>query len=344
MTVVYVAGLVLVSACGGSAAGMPGASNPPDGSSDAAPGGCATDRTGSLMALMMDVRGHMPGAGTNALTVPSTADRDQFASVVLRVLDGDDAAACALPAPYKLVRLTDPQAGLLRVVVEPSSPSRFYGTYAANPASARPLVVEAPHPIADTDTDLQSTAVFVQDHAKYLLVAGTHRCANLAASPCTGTTTACGASAPYRESDAAHEDTLPFYAVHAMISMHDSSLNFLQLHGNGESSCPDALVSDSSGTWSETGLAGRLAGALSAALPAPPAPGMSVGKCGLGFPTSGCNLCGTDNVEARDSAGAANACTQAGSSYGHFVHVEQHLTLRTAPYTVMVDAVNAAFP
>jgi hypothetical protein len=250
---------------------------------------------------MMDVRSHMPGAGTNALAVPSVADRDQFASVVTRVLDGDDAAACALPAPYKLVRLSDPQAGLVRVVVELASPSWFYGTYAASPAHTRALVVEAPHPIADTDTDLQATAVFAQDGAKYLLVAGTHRCANLAASPCTGTTTACGASAPYRESDAAHEDALPFFAVHAAISAHDSSLNFLQLHGNGESSCPDALVSDSSGAWSETGLAGRLAAALGSST--------SVGKCGLDFPTSGCNLCGTDNVEARDSAGAASSCT-----------------------------------
>lgn len=50
------------------------------------------------------------------------------------------------------------------------------------------------------------------------------------------------------------------------------------------------------------------------------------------------------SVVARVLDGAASACRQAGSSYGRFMQVEQHVTLRTSPYTVMVDAVSAAFP
>ncbi|HUJ62874.1 MAG TPA: hypothetical protein VLX92_30435, partial [Kofleriaceae bacterium] len=240
------------------------------------------------------------------------------------------------PGSYELIRLVDPIAGPLRVVVEPQ-PALFYGTYAANPAPTRELAVEAPHPLFDTDTELQATAVFVQTGARYLLVAGSHRCADPAASPCSGTTTACGASAPYRISDAAHADALPFYAIHAVLSARDASLSFLQLHGNSQPGCPGALVSDCSGAWSDTGLAATLAAALTSQ-------GVAIGECGSGYPTSACDLCGTDNVEARDTAGATTACTQDGASYGRFVHVEQQRSLRTAPYQAMIDAVEVAFP
>jgi hypothetical protein len=299
---------------------------------------CSADRAGSLVDLTMQVRTSMSqaaGAGTNALVVPNQHDRDAFVTLVSRVLDGDDAAACLLPAPYHLIRLTDPTAGLLRVVVEQPAPSLFYGTYAANPAAQRELAVEAPHPLFDTNTEVQAASVFVEARARYLLVAGTHRCADAAASPCSGTTTVCGTKAPYRVTDAAHSE-LPFYAVHAALSTQHDSLWFLQLHGNGDRSCPDALVSDSSGTWSDAGPAGKLAAALTAE-------GVDVGKCGQQFPTPGCSLCGTDNIEARETAGASSACTQSGTSYGRFVHVEQHLSLRASPYRAMVEAVKAAF-
>jgi hypothetical protein len=331
-----IAALSLIAACSSGAAVQTDVS-PVHAASSAV--GCGVDMTGSLMDLMAQAStaiSQHAGASTDAVAVPSPADRDAFASLVVQVLDGDDAAACALPPSYQLLRWVDPQAGALRVVIE-QTPVLFYGTYAANPAPTRQLAVEAPHPISDTRTELQSTAVFVQTGARFLAVAGSHRCADTAASGCTGTTTACGAAAPYRISDTAHTDTLPFYAVHALLSEQDPALVFLQLHGNSDAPCPDALVSDSSGTWSDTDPAGRLAAALTAG-------GIGVGKCGQGFPITGCNLCGTDNVEARESAGAADACTQLGTTYGRFVHVEQHLTLRTAPYQAMVDAVRAAFP
>jgi hypothetical protein len=335
--------LVLVVACGGSSQGNPSdALSSGDGKHADSPSGmkCGTDSNGSLMDVMTQAHNLMSqraGSGTNALAVPSAVNRDAFATIVVKVLDGDDSAACELPPSYQLIRLTDPQAGLVRVVVEQPNPTLFYGTYAANSAPTRQLVVEAPHPLFDTNTEFQATAVFTGTGARYLLVAGTHRCADAASSSCTGTTTACGASEPYRVSDAAHEDGLPFYAIHSALSTQDTSLPFLQLHGNSDTSCPEALVSDSSGSWNANDPAGRLGAALTGQ-------GVAIGECGNGYPTAGCNLCGTDNVEARESAGAPNACTQFGTSYGRFVHVEQHLTLRTAPYSAMVAAVKTAFP
>ena len=78
-----------------------------------------------------------------------------------------------------------------------------------------------------------------------------------------------------------------------------------------------------------------LAAALSAG-------GVAVGKCGAGYPTTACNLCGTDNVEARATATAADACTMRGTAYGRFVHVEQLASLRTA-YQPLIEATRTAF-
>ena len=98
-----------------------------------------------------------------------------------------------------------------------------------------------------------------------------------------------------------------------------------------------------SGDWNDAGLAATLAAALSAR-------SVSIGECGAGYPTATCDLCGTDNVQARYTAGSPEACTQLGTHYGRFVHVEQQLSLRQAPdggtggYEPLVAAVLATFP
>jgi hypothetical protein len=101
-------------------------------------------------------------------------------------------------------------------------------------------------------------------------------------------------------------------------------------------------MSDASGQWSDSGPTGMLAAALASR-------GVAIGRCGQGYPTTACNLCGTDNVEARATAGSAMACTQSGTSYGRVVHIEQQPALRATPaagvvgYQPLVDAVNATF-
>jgi hypothetical protein len=279
---------------------------------------CGVDVAGSLMDEMTAIAAAMrtgAAVGSNALVVPSAAARGAFASSVVAVLGGNEAAACSLPSSYRLMRMVDPAAGALRVVAEVTAsgqpaPSLFYGTYAAPrvvPSPSRALVIEAPHPLFDLDTELQATAVFTSSASRALLVAGAHRCTDVDASACSGTTNACTTDLePYRISDAAHEDALPFDAVHQLLSDGDATLLFLQLHGNAEP-CPTALVSDCSGAWNDAGAAATLAGALVAG-------GVAVGQCGAGYPTATCDLCGTDNVQARYTAGSGAACTQLSSS------------------------------
>jgi hypothetical protein len=330
-------------------ASIPDASFPdastPDGGAIACPS-IAID--GGLVAFVDRVTSAMEksgGAGSDAAVIPSASDRDDFAANVLALLSGS-ATACALPASYRAGSIAGGAATFV-VVAEMDdagnpSPSLFWGTYAAK--VGQPLsrvIVEAPHPLFDLHTEHEAAELCVQIQAGGLLIAGAHRCADPASSGCSGTTDACGTTAPYRISDAAHSVDLPFNAVHDAISRAVSA-PFLQLHGNTEP-CPAALVSDGSGSFADGGLAAAFATALENN-------GVSVGRCGLGFPSGGCDLCATDNVQARFTAGSADACTQAGASYARFVHVEQQPALRESPdagvtgYAPLIRAAAATFP
>ncbi|WP_394837948.1 hypothetical protein LVJ94_13635 [Pendulispora rubella] len=300
-----------------------------------------------LVHAIVSNMGLKAGAGSDAYVVPSPSVRDAFAASVVSTLSGDTHKACGLPASYRSFSLHDGAEDILLVAELDATghpaPQSFWGTYASRrPApGTRALVVEAPHPLFDKNTPYESRAVFSEARAEWFLMAGAHRCANEGSAGCDGTTTACGGdSAPYRESDTAHATTSPFFAIHAELSR-STDAPFLQLHGNAQS-CPDALISDASGTYSDAGVTARLAAAIEAR-------GPSVGRCGLGYPKTGCSLCGTDNVEARMTAGSSQACTEKGTQYGRLVHLEQRPGLRQIPdggtpgYQPVVDAVIATF-
>src|SRR4051794_28394120 len=134
-------GMLLVLGCAGCR-GSAGAHDlwvgglaPPQGS----PG--AVDLDVGFLGLIHAVVAAMRGtgnAGSDALAVPPAAERDAFAARVVAILGGDEAAACGLPASYRLARL----AGL-RVVAEVDAagqpaPSLMWGTYAAPRALPQP--------------------------------------------------------------------------------------------------------------------------------------------------------------------------------------------------------------
>src|SRR5262245_13949474 len=68
---------------------------------------------------------------------------------------------------------------------------RGWGLYAINLHGTRSIVIETPHPTADSGTEVEGAAFFLGLSARALLIAGTHRCANTQVSPCSGTTSAC---------------------------------------------------------------------------------------------------------------------------------------------------------
>jgi hypothetical protein len=290
------------------------------------------------------------GIDSGVMNVPTSTDRDAFAQQVLTALAFDGMEMCPLPASYRVFSIVDGNDDV-RIVAEMDetgapAPTLFWGTYAARRqgTGTRSLVVEAPHPLADSETDTQAARVFSASRAEWYLLAGSHRCSNVATSGCDGTTDACsnGMQNPYRESDTAHSTKAPFFAMHAALSTTVTS-PFLQLHGNTQP-CPTALISDGSGSYADAGLAAQLSNALEAK-------GATVGRCGVGYPTGTCTLCAGDNVEGRMTAGAADSCTMVGTMYARFIHVEQQKSLRDesdgGPLVgdqPLIDAVIATFP
>lgn len=300
-----------------------------------------------VLALQASIRSS-GGPASGAYVEPSAVARDKFGATVARALSGDEHAACDLPPSYRVVLLDDATYGKTRLVAEldglgSSAPALYFGAYArrVDLAATRALVIEAPHPVYDSSTDDEAQDLFLRGYARYLLLAGAHRCASVDPSPCSGSTTACGARAPFRVSDPAHATAHPFFAVHRELSA-DQTVHFLQLHGNA-ASCPDALVSGASDSFPSTGFVSTFATALESE-------GIGVGRCGEGYPAPGCDLCGSTNVEGRLTAGSGNACTLPGSSDARFVHLEQLAVLRrrapdgTPSWGPVLAAIEATLP
>lgn len=75
-----------------------------------------------------------------------------------------------------------------------------------NPLAKRDVVIEALHEPIDAGTGLEAARVFMDVAGRVLLVNGAHRCSSDVATPCDGTTTACGGGdRAYPISDIAHE-------------------------------------------------------------------------------------------------------------------------------------------
>ena len=103
-------------------------------------------------------------------------------------------------------------------------------------STARALIVEAPHPVFDTDTDEEALRIFTDLPARALVISGTHRCASSAASPCDGQTSACtGSSQSYPVSDMAHVTSSAFQAAHQALAAALPSAWVLNVHGMGGS-------------------------------------------------------------------------------------------------------------
>jgi hypothetical protein len=176
------------------------------------------------------------------------------------------------------------------MLVERRKPRRGWGLYVHSPRSRSRLIVEVAHPRADINSEKVGVGVFRRANAADLLVAGSHRYA-----------------ARDRSSDAAHDESGPFAAVHRGALA--PGVVVLQPHGfdEGERSAQYGEIVVSSG-GAPTSLATSLADRLKA-------DGFSTCLYGPGHCKA---LGGTTNVEGR-SARAAGAS---------FIHLELALRLR----------------
>ena len=172
----------------------------------------------SLAAWLADVKGRIPGEGSEAFVAPDAAELAEFTTCFGRLLDAraDAATACLDRHGYDAGWVFDQGYGRWYLVAEERTVgARGLGSFAVAPRWARNLMLAAPHPRFDAITPEVAAAVMQELDGRALVVAGTHRCANAAPSPCDGTTSVC--MGQYRVSDAAHDEASFVQAAHAAV-------------------------------------------------------------------------------------------------------------------------------
>ncbi len=290
--------------------------------------------------------------------MPTAVELDVWRQVVAAALAGDLATAADLLviiAPsYKVARYTDTSADdgrvyhlLLEADATPEGliPTVItgWGTYFFDPAAARELSIEVPHPVFDRFTELEGIDAFLQLRLRSFLLAGTHRCASDNESPCDGRTRSCnvppgqGDPKPYRVSDVSHGADIKdptvtnvFEVVHETILQSIPRTVVLQLHGNNMTRCANVHV-----LLSNTGSDFRaVSGGNMFRLKASLDPALTVRVCSPKPEPGECDLCGTDNLQGRWTNGSiANACQASASSADEeqFIHIEQNQVMRENP-------------
>lgn len=303
----------------------------------------------------------LPGCNTNAFVQPSNSDIATWREAMDALLDEQyqTAATLADPLGYDLIEFTDPGRDKIYYLFREQDNARGLGTYVYNPGACRLLSLEAPHAGGDTNTKPESIAMYLELNAVTLLIAGTHRCSNSQASPCSGTTTICNScyglsgNQPYRISDVAHYMQNFFQPAHEEIATQVPGIVSVSVHGfGGRAGGFAADVEISNGTTGDRSqsLATQLANEYN----------QIFAQLGMSLIAGSCNAaggpndqCGGTNVQGRFVNGSANPCTTSVSTVSgteRFIHVEQVMALRQPPapgqpgWQMTIDAFAAVFP
>lgn len=313
---------------------------------------CVIADSGDLADEIRTISDQMPGAGSDGMLVPTSTQMAAWETLMQALTDGHLATACDLIQdngfPYQIVRYVDTGNNDTRyLMLKENTPiSTGWGTYVLQDSGLfRDIAIEIPHPRYDMQTDEQGVDIFRQLNAHALLMAGTHRCANSAYSPCDGSTTVCsgGTPEPYRESDVSHATQTMFHISHRVLVECGFHTVAAQFHGNGNASCPDLFISNTTCTPGER--ASRL---YTNAVSECSDDGYSIDIADCLDPE--CPLKGSTNVQGRHSNRCAipgyDPCdtpTSNPSEPEQFIHLEQSLTLREN-YGCLIAALKATFP
>jgi len=279
----------------------------------------ASEKALDVVAVLEKIQ-PMP-SGSEGFREPSADEKLAFQRAFERALMAPRNAPAELAPLGFSGRFLKDKSGAEFVVLSDTQ-NRGAGTYVLALNPSRNLVLEAPHADYDKGTLRQTAEQLVLLNARALLITGTHRCANAAATPClTGTTRACNGA--LRVSDAAHYSQSYFMAAHqAARSMFPDSLA-LSVHGMEGGDGEVAMISDGTNEL-RSGPSVQLKELLIRAF------GQGgIFSCNAASDSGHAALCGTTNVQGRFDNLSAEACTQkAPSSTGRFLHLEQAPSLR----------------
>ena len=289
-----------------------------------------------LVTTSMDIENYietiidfLPDEGANDFSEPTAGNLTTWETIIDNILGNNTTTANtnAGTIDYEVILFTDNSVSPNQqyyLLQKTASGSNYWGTYVFNAAPCREIVIQAPHPIHDTNTGNQGAYCFKNTNARLFMLAGTHRCNQSGFSACSGTTTACsatGASEAFRTSDMAHNSNNCFQTTSN--KMHDDigSSVLVQLHGFAKDAS-DPYVILSNGTTevpSGTDYADNIKTTLAAT--------DATLTFKVGHIDAWTRLIGTTNTQGRYINGEAIPCTDAASAAtGRFIHLEQEKT------------------
>lgn len=299
--------------------------------------------TGSLVKLVEKVSEDLTPRDSEGFRVPTAGQLKAWKFIVESIYTGKPENAAQmikqLSFPYELKRFTEKSNGREYLVLFEKDPYQAgWGAYVFDPAAANPLVIQAPHPRFDSNTEHQAIDAFLQTGASAYMLAGAHRRANKQPSPCTQPASAGEDNAGYPVSDVAHAVDTPFHAVHeALLKVRPKSVA-VQLHGMGERDiCPNAFISNGSRTVTTNSK--KLLSCLT----------KNGVEAQIYDGTTSCPLIALSNVQGRFSNGETGDPCKTGVKVspepGSFIHIEQEPVIRKdrASWQGMIEGLKCAF-
>lgn len=292
------------------------------------PAGLAA-KQGSLRAWLGTVP--ITASGSEGFQEPGGTELTAFERAFRELLSSGPSAERVLDFSqlgYSLSTYRDDDTGNAWLVLMDTVQGRGGGTFVVNLAPARDMWLETPHADSDEGTLRQGAEQLVALGARALLITGANRCADAAASPCSGTTAVCGTKG-LRMSDAAHYGNNFFTSAHRALRDTYPSGIAVSVHGMdvGGDGPEAAVVSDGTSRDRAGSLSVRVRDALNQHLPASPRRAFSCNAADDAGKHR--TLCGTTNVQGRIDNGAGDACfADATAATDRFLHLEQSAALR----------------
>jgi hypothetical protein len=314
------------------------------------PGVQGQSLSGNLETYLNSLVDVLPGSSGDQFNPPESAELDTWGDMIGSLMAGDleGAREQAGQLNYQVTEYEDIMSSppeLFYVVEERDPQSRYWGTYVFHSDPLRPgLVIQAPHPVYDSNTGYQAIFCFRRLGALALFFSGTHRCNHSSFTDCSGSTSVCSGSAePYRISDNAHNTNSAFQkSTEVVFEQGPDSTVFVQLHGFGkQASDPYLIMSNGTRITPDPDYIQVLMDELYQE--------DNVLTFKVAHLNPGWNrLLAFSNTQGRFINGSGNPCTQdASACSGRFIHIEQErsrLRADASGWYKMYRALEGTFP
>jgi hypothetical protein len=270
-----------------------------------------------LLSLWKRIESSLPGPGSQGFVMPSAVDMLEFEDSMQDLLRGRVRAA-KLADRARQFRYSATVIGPYIVLADAAKHGQ--GIFILNQSYTRNLIVEAPHSVSEPGTAEEGLAILEKAGARALFLAGAHSCADLKlASGCSGAFSFCTDDPRFVPiSDAGHSDRTLFNAAHNASLHMDPKPVTLSLHGNQTEPVPAVLSDGTMRAAADDSLVIHLRDALEKN-------GVGVASCNRAADEpSRLMLCGTGNVQGRESNGSPQACREdAKTASGLFLYLDQ---------------------